>query len=158
MKRQFLCAGLPLLLGSDSDLRLLHRIETMNYIYSWQDSLIPRIREAMAAEGHTHYKICCGADEAMKRCLAAAIDDQLIDSHLESVSFEIGTCRRGCGIEYPEARITAETLPTLIRRLAQPLSRHWEEMIDEDTVLGDEMQFLASSILDTLGIPAEISI
>lgn len=131
----------------------------MTTYHHWDDTLIPLITSAMAAEDLTHYSICCGFDRTMERCLSAAIDDQPIDSHLEAVAFTVGTQVRHPWIQFTEFGVTAETLPTLIRRLAEPLLRHWEETVDDDDIpeLGFHMQQLACDILGTLGISAEIA-
>jgi hypothetical protein len=110
------------------------------------------------------YRIETGAAAELLQCLQAAINDQVIDSHLEAVRFSQGTRHRGCGFYTGVYSFDAETLPVLIRRLAQPLQRHWETPLgdgDSDDseyprTLGDAMQSLANDILSTLGFNAEI--
>jgi hypothetical protein len=134
------------------------------YVYQWSDALVPQILAALEAEGLDSYRIETGADAELKQCLEAAINDQAIDSHLEAVSFTQGTRHRGCGFYTGVYSFDAETLPVLIRRLAQPLQRHWETPLGDDDsddseyprTLGDAMQSLANDILDTLGFNAEI--
>lgn len=136
----------------------------MTYIYRWTDSLVPQILAALEAEGLDSYRIETGADAEMMQCLEAAINDQPIDSHLEAVRFSQGTRHRGAGFYTGVYNFDAETLPVLIRRLAQPLERHWETPLDDGDegdeecprTLGDAMQSLANDILDTLGFNAEI--
>jgi len=132
------------------------------YVYRWSDALVPQILAALEAEGLGSYRIETGADAELAQCLEAAINDQVIDSHLEAVSFTQGTRHRGAGFYTGVYSFDAETLPVLIRRLAQPLQRHWETPLGDDDseyprTLGDAMQSLANEILGTLGINAEIS-
>lgn len=131
---------------------------SITYITKWSDKLVPAIKQAMADEQLTAYSISTGNDSELKRCLVAAIDDQLIDSHLEAVRFEESIDRRGLGFDCPVFHFDPDSLAVLVRRLCQPLPKHWDSFPNgkAETSLGDEMQALASSILDTLGMPAEI--
>jgi hypothetical protein len=136
------------------------------YVYRWNDALIPRIKAALEAEDLKSYRISIGSDAQMRRCLEAAINDQVIDSHLEAVNFSQGSETRALGRASEVFEFDAETLHVLIRRLAEPLPQHWEINLNDDASmfdafnpeysLGDAMQSLANDILSTLDIPAEI--
>jgi hypothetical protein len=129
---------------------------TRQIFSQWDDAIIPLIAEAMRREGIEKYSMSCGSDREMARCLTAAIDDQLIDSRLEAVHFDASTVNDGYGARH-HFGFDPASLAVLVRRLAQPLAKHWEEFPsgDDEQCLGDAMQSLAGEILDTLGIEAE---
>ena len=126
------------------------------YVYRWDDALIPRIAAALEAEDLTSYRISLGPNHEIRRCLEAAINDQVIDSHLEAVRFTQGTEDRGAGFTSEVFCFDADTLHVLVRRLAEPLERHWSEELNDERILGEAMQSLASEILYSLDIPAQI--
>jgi hypothetical protein len=128
------------------------------YITQWSDELGSRIKQAMADQQLAAYRISTGKDESLHRCLIAAIDDQLIDSHLEAVRFEASTDRRGHGFDCPAFSFDPDSLVVLLRRLSQPLPKHWETYPngEYDYSLGAEMQGLANDIFGTLEMPAEL--
>lgn len=124
--------------------------------YRFTPALAVEILDAMAREGLSHYRIGFGADRELQAAITAAIN-QGIDAHLEAVAFVEGSEDRGLYMG-STVSVTAETLPVLVRRLAEPLPRHWDLLVEgTDECLGEVMQRLAAEILGTLEIAAEFS-
>lgn len=127
----------------------------MTTFYNFTPALALAIRKGLDDQGIDNYRIGFGADTQLLDTVKAAIN-QGIDAHLEAVVFTQTMENRGPFEEKPVIRIQAESVPTFVRRLAEPLQAHEDTEPDEDgQTMGDRMRALAVDILATLKIEAE---